>query len=98
MTGADGLPFARVILEDFEFISNPGERPDVVCMVFHDLSTGQTTRLWRDQLSRAAALRRRARYAGRQLRFQRRGRMPPGARPAATQERFGPERRVQMSR
>jgi len=40
--------FPRIILEDFEFISVPGERPDVVCMVFHDLSTGQTTRLWRD--------------------------------------------------
>jgi hypothetical protein len=39
-----------VILEDFEFIAAPGERPDVVCVVFHDLSTGQTTRLWRDQL------------------------------------------------
>ena len=48
---ATELPFTRVILEDFEFISKPGERPDVVCMVFHDLSTGQTTRLWRDQLS-----------------------------------------------
>jgi hypothetical protein len=43
--------FPRVILEDFEFISVPGERPDVVCMVFHDLSTGQTTRLWRNQLT-----------------------------------------------
>jgi hypothetical protein len=43
--------FPRVVLEDFEFISVPGERPDVVCMVFHDLSTGQTTRLWRDQLT-----------------------------------------------
>ena len=40
--------FPRIILEDFEFIPVPGERPDVVCMVFHDLSTGQTTRLWRD--------------------------------------------------
>jgi hypothetical protein len=47
----DGLPFARVILEDFEFVSVPGERPDVVCMVFFDSSTGQTTRLWRDQLT-----------------------------------------------
>ena len=50
MTKPD-LPFARVILEDFEFISVPGERPDVVCLVFHDLNTGQTTRLWRVQLS-----------------------------------------------
>jgi DNA polymerase-1 len=45
------LPFPHVILEDFEFVSAPGERPDVVCGVFHDLNTGQTTRLWRDQLS-----------------------------------------------
>src|SRR5262245_49877180 len=44
-------PFARVILEDFEFVSVPGERPDVVCMVFLDLNTGQTTRLWRDRLT-----------------------------------------------
>jgi DNA polymerase I len=50
VTGSN-LPFARVILEDFEFIPVPGERPDVVCMVFHDLSTGQTTRLTRDQLT-----------------------------------------------
>ena len=42
--------FSCVILEDFEFVSVPGERPDVVCGVFHDLRTGQTTRLWRDQL------------------------------------------------
>jgi hypothetical protein len=42
--------FSRVILEDFEFVSLPGERPNVVCGVFHDLGTGQTIRLWRDQL------------------------------------------------
>jgi DNA polymerase-1 len=47
---AVSLPFARVILEDFEFVSKPGERPDVVCGVFHDLSTEQPVRLWRDQL------------------------------------------------
>jgi len=50
VTRAD-LPFARVILEDFEFISVPGERPDVVCGVFHNLDTGQTARLTRDQLT-----------------------------------------------
>jgi hypothetical protein len=47
----DSLPFARVILEDFEFIARPGSRPDLVCMVFQDLSTAQTTRLWRDHLT-----------------------------------------------
>jgi hypothetical protein len=51
VTAGTNLPFARVILEDFEFISVPGDRPDVVCMVFHDLGTGQTTRLWRNQLN-----------------------------------------------
>ena len=40
--------FSRVILEDFEFIPASGERPDVLCGIFHDLSTGQTTRLWRE--------------------------------------------------
>jgi len=44
--------FPRVILEDFEFISAPGERPDVVCGAFLDLRTGQTTLLWRDQLDK----------------------------------------------
>jgi DNA polymerase-1 len=44
------LPFARVILEDFEFVAAPGERPDVVCGAYHDLGTGQTVKLWRDQL------------------------------------------------
>ena len=52
MTTRSNLPFARVILEDFEFIAVPGERPDVICGVFHDLDTGQTIRLWRDQLDR----------------------------------------------
>jgi hypothetical protein len=42
--------FSCVVVEDFEFISVPGARPDVVCGVFHDLSTGRTTKLWRDQL------------------------------------------------
>ena len=49
MTGTN-LPFARVILEDFEFISVPGERPDVVCGAFLDLHAAQATLLWRDQL------------------------------------------------
>ena len=31
----------------------PGERPDVVCLVAHELRSGQTLRLWRDQLGAA---------------------------------------------
>jgi DNA polymerase I len=48
---ADDLPFANIVLEDFEFISLLGEKPDVVCGVFLDLRTGQSTRLWRDQFT-----------------------------------------------
>jgi hypothetical protein len=44
------LPFREVWLHDFEFIAQPGERPDVVCLAAHELCSGQTLRLWRDQL------------------------------------------------
>jgi hypothetical protein len=39
-----------VWLHDFEFVAKPGERPDVVCLAAHELRSGQTLRLWRDQL------------------------------------------------
>jgi DNA polymerase I len=42
--------FDEVWLHDFEFISRPGEQPDVVCLAAHELRSGQTLRLWRDQL------------------------------------------------
>jgi DNA polymerase I len=45
------LPFDEVWPFDFEFVSKPGERPDVVCLVARELRTGQALRLWRDQLS-----------------------------------------------
>jgi len=44
------LPFREIWLRDFEFIPQPGEHPDVVCLVGHELRSGQTLRLWRDQL------------------------------------------------
>jgi hypothetical protein len=44
------LPFEQIWLHDFEFISQPGERPDVVCLSARELRSGQTLRLWRDQL------------------------------------------------
>jgi hypothetical protein len=47
------LPFDEIWLHDFEFISRPGERPDVVCLVAHELRSGRTLRLWRDQLGAA---------------------------------------------
>jgi DNA polymerase I len=44
--------FDEVWLHDFEFVSQPGERPDVVCLVAHELRSGRTHRLWRDKLSK----------------------------------------------
>ena len=49
MTPAE-LPFAEVWLTDFEFVSRPGERPDVVCVAAHELHSGRTLKLWRDEL------------------------------------------------
>ena len=44
------LPFEQVWAVDTEFVSKPGERPDVVCLIARELRSGQTFRLWRDQL------------------------------------------------
>jgi DNA polymerase-1 len=44
------LPFEEVWLWDFEFVSQPGERPDVVCLAAHELRSGRALRLWRDEL------------------------------------------------
>jgi DNA polymerase I len=46
------LPFEEIWLHDFEFISNPGERPDVVCLAAHELRSGRTLLLWRDELDK----------------------------------------------
>jgi hypothetical protein len=45
--------FEEVVLADFEFVSKPGERPDVVCLGAHELRSGRTFRLWRNQLGGA---------------------------------------------
>ncbi len=42
--------FEQIIFVDFEFASSPGERPDVVCLAWHEEPSGQTHCLWRDQL------------------------------------------------
>jgi hypothetical protein len=47
------LPFDEIWPFDFEFISRPGERPDVVCLVARELRSGRTLRLWHDQLGKA---------------------------------------------
>jgi hypothetical protein len=45
--------FDEVWLCDTEFISKPGERPDVVCLCAKELKSGRTLRLWRTQLGAA---------------------------------------------
>src|SRR3954453_1657528 len=35
---------------DFEFVALPGERPDPVCMVGHELKSGRIVRLFREDL------------------------------------------------
>jgi hypothetical protein len=42
--------FVEIWLHDFEFVSRPGERPDVVCLAARELRSGRTLRLWRDEL------------------------------------------------
>lgn len=44
------LPFDEVWLHDFEFIALPGERPDVVCLAAHELRSGRSVSLWRDEM------------------------------------------------
>lgn len=44
--------FSQVWLVDFEFTAPPGERPDPVCMVATEVTSGQTVRLWQDDLRR----------------------------------------------
>ena len=47
------LPFDVIWFADFEFIPKPGEHPDVVCLCAHEMRSGQTIELWRDQLGTA---------------------------------------------
>jgi hypothetical protein len=46
------LPFEEIWLHDFEFISKPGERPDVVCLAAHEVRSGRALRLWRNELGK----------------------------------------------
>src|SRR5262245_12594207 len=45
--------FREVVLADFEFAAPPGERPEPVCLVAHELRSSRRFRLWRDQLGPA---------------------------------------------
>jgi DNA polymerase I len=53
-TALAAIGIAKVWLVDFEFRSLPGERPDPICMVAHELNTETTVRWWQDDLRGAA--------------------------------------------
>ena len=51
-TSTDPLSrFEQVWLHDFEFVAQPGEHPDVVCLAAYELRSGRTLQLWRNQLT-----------------------------------------------
>jgi DNA polymerase-1 len=41
--------FREVVLVDFEFAITPGDRPDPVCLVAHELRSGRRFQVWRAQ-------------------------------------------------
>jgi DNA polymerase I len=45
-------PFRQMWCVDFEFRCEDGERPRPICMVAKEVFTGETRRLWRDELLR----------------------------------------------
>jgi DNA polymerase I len=45
----DALPYREIVLCDFEFTADPGERPGPVCLVAKLLRAGRTIRLRKDQ-------------------------------------------------
>lgn len=45
----DDLPFDQIWLVDFEFRGGDGAVPIPICLVAHELRSGQTRRVWRDQ-------------------------------------------------
>ena len=50
LTTVSALPFREVILWDFEFVPKSGERPDVVCLAWHEVRAGRTFSRWCDEL------------------------------------------------
>ncbi len=49
--------FREIWLCDFEFIANPGERPEPVCLVARELRSNRIVRLWRDEFGSGPPIR-----------------------------------------
>jgi len=45
--------FREVVAVDTEFSATPGNRPETVCVVAHELHSGRRFRIWQDQIGRA---------------------------------------------
>lgn len=39
-------PFRKIFVVDFEFVADPGKRPKPVCVVFHEINSGKTQKIW----------------------------------------------------
>ena len=44
------FPGYQIVTYDFEYVSIDGERPNPVCLVWHDWESGETHRIWQDEL------------------------------------------------
>src|SRR5262249_4796643 len=45
--------FREIVLVDFEFAVTPGNRPEPVCLVVHELRSGRAIRIWQDHFGPA---------------------------------------------
>ena len=45
------VDFRQIWFVDFEYQPVPGDLPSVICMVAREWRSGQTIRLWKDQLT-----------------------------------------------
>jgi DNA polymerase-1 len=52
---AQAPPPRKVVVVDFEFRADPGERPFIWCMAFHEIHTGRRGVSWRDELAAMSA-------------------------------------------
>ncbi len=52
MTRTGLREFREVWFVDFEFSAPPGERPDPICLVAREWSSGRTLRIWQDTLKK----------------------------------------------
>jgi hypothetical protein len=48
--GLRAVPFRFINCVDFEFRAGRGNRPEVVCMVVHEVRSGETRRYWKDEI------------------------------------------------